>query len=342
MKFKSTCVLLALLATTSFATACTAAEQTTAKVMEAPVAATVQEFKAGFKPSLYYTNVDKRFGDLSYATQSDAQKLDLYLPAHAKKPYPVILAIHGGSWAEGDKATGEVNPEMVALNYGFAVASINYRLSDEAAFPAALQDCKAAVRFLKANAKKYKLDDKIIAWGDSAGANLAALLGTTAKVSSLEDKTQGNAKKNSEVSAVVAFFPPVNLATFEEEFKANKNVPSPSITANTSLMEKYLGAQGAELMEKSKVINPINYINNDTVPFFIMNGDKDDVVPVQQSKDLADALVKVIGAHNVEYMVIRGAGHGGPAFSQVANLTPVFNFLHKQLGTPDSYVKNKK
>jgi acetyl esterase/lipase len=342
MKFKSTCVLLTLLATTIFTTTCTASEQATAKVMEAPLSVTASQSTSHVTPPLYYTNVDKRFGDLAYATQSDAQKLDLYLPAHAKKPYPVILAIHGGSWASGDKATGEVNPEMAALNYGFAVASINYRLSGEAPFPAALQDCKAAVRFLKANAKKYKLDDKIIAWGDSAGANLAALLGTTAKVKSLEDKTQGNAKKNSEVSAVVAFFPPVNLATFEEEFKANKNVLSSSVTDNTGLIEKYLGAQGAQLKEKSKVINPVNYINNDTVPFFIMNGDKDDVVPVQQSQYLADALVKVIGAHNVEYMVIHGAGHGGPAFSQAANLVPVFNFLHKQLGTPDSYVKNKK
>jgi acetyl esterase/lipase len=170
-----------LVAASIFATACAAEAPRVASVLDAPVSAAQTPARNGFA-NLYYENVQQRYGDVIYAQGSDAQKMDLYLPAHAKKPYPVILAIHGGAWATGDKATGEVNPEMEALKYGFAVASINYRLSSEASFPAPLQDCKGRRPFLKSPSKKYKLeDDKIVAWGDSAGGNLAALLGTTAK-----------------------------------------------------------------------------------------------------------------------------------------------------------------
>jgi acetyl esterase/lipase len=335
-------ILAACLATTTFWTTTWAADMPhVASVLEAPVSAAQPAVRTGFS-NLYYENAQQRYGDLIYAQGSDTQKMDLYLPAHAKKPYPVILAIHGGAWATGDKATGEVNPEMEALKYGFAVASINYRLSSEASFPAPLQDCKAAVRFLKAQSKKYKLNDnKIVAWGDSAGGNLAALLGTTAKVKNLEDKALGSPKENSSVAAVVAFFPAVSLSNYPALLRQN-GIKSRFSDAESELYaSKYIGGRYDPQSPKLKAVNPLTYLTNDAPPFFIMNGDKDDIVPTQESKLLADTLASAIGPKNVAYYVIRGGSHGGPAFENSSNLAKVFAFLHDQIGTPGEMIKAK-
>ena len=341
MQIKKCALAAFILATSIFATACAADIPRVASVLEAPVSAAQLPTRNGFA-NLYYENVQQRYGDLIYAHGSDAQKMDLYLPAHAKKPYPVVLAIHGGAWATGDKATGEVNPEMQALKYGFAVASINYRLSSEASFPAPLQDCKAAVRFLKAHAKKYKLeDDKIVAWGDSAGGNLAALLGTTARVKNLEDKTLGSPKENCSVAAVVAFFPAVSLSNYPEILRHNGIKSRFSVEESEMYASQYIGGKYDPQSPKVKAVNPLTYLTNDAPPFFIINGDKDDIVPVQESKALADALANTIGPKNVASYVIRGGSHGGPAFENSSNLAKIFEFLHDQIGTPDEMLKTK-
>ena len=120
------------------------------------------------------------YTDLAYAGDSPSQKLDLYLPATGEPPYPVILGIHGGSFAYGDKADGQITTVLEALDRGYAVAGLNYRLSDEAPFPAAVYDVKAAVRWLRAHAGEYQLDPgRFAAWGHSAGGNLAAIAGTS-------------------------------------------------------------------------------------------------------------------------------------------------------------------
>lgn len=341
LKFRICTTILLTMAI--FTTACAIETPRTALIQEAPIAAIKLNNSQPWPSSLYYENVSQRYADLTYANTSNSQKLDLYLPAHARKPYPVIVAIHGGSWISGDKATGEVNPEMRALKYGFAVASINYRLSTEASFPAPLQDVKAAVRFIKAHAKKYKLDDgKVIVWGDSAGANLAALAGTTSKIKELEDKNMGSPKENSNVDAVVAFFPPTSMLNYPELFRQNGIKPEFKELERVKYAQMYIGGPYEANSAKLKAVNPINYITNDAPPFFIINGDKDDVVPFQEGKNLADVLANAIGPKNVAYYIVRGGGHGGPAFEDSRNLEPIFTFLHQQLGTPDTIVKAKK
>ena len=117
--------------------------------------------------------------DLEYVPGGhERNRLDLYLPEKAARPRPVILYVHGGGWQGGDKSNG---PALRFASKGYAVASMNYRFSQHATFPAQIYDCKAAVRWLRANARKYGLDaDHIGAWGGSAGGHLVALLGTTA------------------------------------------------------------------------------------------------------------------------------------------------------------------
>lgn len=123
--------------------------------------------------------------DVAYAELSEAQKLDLYVPETGEAPYPLVIYIHGGAFMMGDKAmsANELDP---LINAGFAVASLNYRLSGEALFPAQVHDVKAAVRWLRANAETYGIDpDNFAAWGASAGGNLVAMLGTTGDVEEL-------------------------------------------------------------------------------------------------------------------------------------------------------------
>ncbi|BCZ16982.1 alpha/beta hydrolase [Helicobacter sp. NHP19-003] len=274
----------------------------------------------------------QKYLDIAYATKSKAQKLDIYLPKVGKAPYPVIFAIHGGGFAFGDKATGEVNPQMHALKYGYAVVSTNYRLSKEATFPAAIYDLKAAVRFIKAHAKQYHLDpDKIIAWGDSAGGNLASMLGTTALHPELEDLTMGDANQTSQVQAVVDFYGPIDFKVMDAQFKqggqpSHRKHP---VNAPNSAESLYMGVAITKIPYLVEFANPTSYISKNTPPFFIMNGSKDPIVPTQQSVLFAKALQNVLGKDKVIYVQLRGAGHGGPAFENTKNLALVFAFLKK-------------
>ncbi len=128
------------------------------------------------------TKVEK---NLAYGDH-ERNKLDIYLPAKGNKPLPIVVWIHGGGWEAGSK---ENPPAMGLLNQGYAVASINYRYSKHAPFPAQIEDCKAAIRYLRGNAAKYNIDkDHIGCMGASAGGHLVALLGTTADVAELEGK----------------------------------------------------------------------------------------------------------------------------------------------------------
>ena len=139
----------------------------------------------------------------------ERQKLDLYLPEKADGPLPVIVWVHGGGWLAGSKDGG--GPALPFVGKGYAVAAINYRLSQHAKFPAQIEDCKAAIRWLRANAKTYNLDpDHIGVWGASAGGHLVALLGTSGDVKELEGK-EGNTDQSSRVQAVVDWFGPTDL-----------------------------------------------------------------------------------------------------------------------------------
>lgn len=134
--------------------------------------------------------------NVTYAARSSANILDIYLPATGNGPFPLVVFIHGGGFFAGSKTSGQAMREFV-LARGYAVASIDYRLSGEAKFPAQIHDVKAAIRFLKANATTYAIDKNHVAtWGESAGAGLAALAGTSGSVTAVEDLTMGNATEN--------------------------------------------------------------------------------------------------------------------------------------------------
>jgi acetyl esterase/lipase len=322
---------LAMLVLTS-ATGCgnTIANSTT------PMAATEQQ---GILPlqgpgpggSGTFASVAPTYKDLAYATVSPTQMLDLYIPTTGTGPFPVVVMIHGGGFMMGDKAdgTGLAGVDQL-LKAGYAVASINYRLSNEATHPSQINDAKAAVRFLRANAAKYNLNpDKFGAWGASAGGNLASLLGTTCGVVELEGADLGNADQSSCVQAAVDWFGPIDFLKMDEQFAGT------SCSANhndaSSPESKLVGAPIQTVPDVVTTTNPMNYITPDDAPFFIENGTADCNIPPAQNKNFADALSAVIGADKVSYTSLEGAGHGGSQFETAENLQQVISFLDQYL-----------
>ena len=278
-----------------------------------------------------FASVAPTYTDLAYADQSAAQKLDLYIPTTGSGPFPVVIMVHGGGFMFGDKADGAgLTGVDQLLEAGYAVASINYRLSDEATYPAQIFDSKAAVRFLRANAAEYNLNpERFGAWGASAGGNLVALLGTTCGVAELEGAELGNADQSSCVQAVVDWFGPIDFLAMDEQF-AGTSCPATHDAAD-SPESKLVGAPIQTVPELVATTNPMNYITADDAPFLIQNGTADCNIPPVQNQNLAEALSAVIGADNVTYSSLEGAGHGGSEFETAENLQMVIDFLNKYL-----------
>jgi acetyl esterase/lipase len=265
--------------------------------------------------------------DVAYASASPTQKLDLYLPEGAG-PFPLILNVHGGGFMMGDKSNPPGADEFLAN--GYAVASVDYRLSGEALAPAQIEDIKAAVRFLRANADKYKLNsDKFAGFGGSAGGSLVALLGTSCGAAALEGADLGNADQSSCVQAVVDWFGPIEFLQMDKQF-AGTSCPANHDQAD-SPESKLVGAPIQTVPDKVKLVNAITYVSPKAPPFLIQHGTADCNVPPQQGQLLYDALKPAIGADKVTLTFLEGAGHGGAQFSDAANMKLVLDFLAKYL-----------
>jgi acetyl esterase/lipase len=263
--------------------------------------------------------------DMEYVKDGhERNKLDLYLPGKPGGPWPVIVWIHGGGWQAGSKD----NPGG-ALPYvarGYAVASINYRLSQHATYPAQIEDCKAAIRWLRASARTYNLDPEHIgAWGASAGGHLAALLGTTGGVKELEGQG-GNAEHSSRVQAVVDFFGPTDFLQMDAHATQGARIKHDPASSPES---RLIGGAIQENVEKVKRANPEHYVTKDAPPFFIAHGEEDPLVPWHQSELLFEAL-KQAGV-DVTFQKIPGAGHGGREFAAEKLQAEIQEFFDKHL-----------
>lgn len=237
--------------------------------------------------------------NLEYARVGDrALLLDLYLPEQAQGPLPVVVWIHGGAWRAGNK---EGTPAVRLVPKGYAVASISYRLSQEAVWPAQIQDCKAALRWLRAHAQEYGLDpDRFAAWGASAGGHLAAMLGTAGDAREWE--VGENLGFSSRVQAVCDFFGPADFTTIGYYPCALDHLGPDSPEA------QLIGASLTDHPDKARAASPNTYITADDPPFLIMHGDMDWVVPWTQSQELYDQLRAAGVAATL--VIVPGAGHG--------------------------------
>jgi acetyl esterase/lipase len=277
-------------------------------------------------------HIKNKWLDVAYATASQAQKLDIYLPEEGSGPFPVIVSIHGGAFKGGDKADGQLTPMLEGLKRGYAVVSINYRLSGEAIFPAQIYDVKAAIRWIRANAKQYQLNsEKIAVWGGSAGGHLSAMAGTSGNVKELEDLAMGNPNQSSRVLAVVDWFGPTDFLKMDEQLKASgvKNPQTHSIP--NSPESELIGKNLADAPDLVKKANPETYITPDDPPFLIEHGRIDHLVPYQQSENLAAKLTAALGKEKVTFEILENNDHGGPGFTSPQNIVKVFVFLDKYL-----------
>ncbi len=250
--------------------------------------------------------------DIQYVPDGDpAEKLDIYLPEKpADKPLPLVVAIHGGGWRGGSKAGCY---PVFLVPQGYAVASVEYRFSQKAVFPAQIQDCQAAIRWLRANSKKYNIDpDHIGVWGDSAGGHLVALLGTSGGKKAFAS-IGGNDDQSDRVQAVCDWYGPTDFNTVMDQAAAQS---VPSVYKFNTPGDPYSNLIGAKLgqdKEKCDAVSPIHYVSKDNPPILIMHGTKDPHVPFAQSEEFVDALQKA--GVDVTLQKFPGAGHGGPAFS---------------------------
>lgn len=262
--------------------------------------------------------------DLTYAGNSNPrQMLDIHVPNNQTAPTPLIVWIHGGGWQNGNKTLGQNSFQLRYARNGYAVASLNYRLSSEAIFPAQAHDTKAAIRWLRANAATYNIDPtRIGVWGSSAGGHLAALLGTSNDVVDLEGSL-GVTTQPSRVQAVVDWYGPTDFLLMDTQGQAQGCGPGGHNQASSpeSLL---VGCQIQTCPAAVQRANPLTYYSRDDPPFFIQHGSVDCAVPNAQS-GILNTLMNA-NSHDVVFQTLVGAGHGGPQFSAEDNLLLVDAF----------------
>jgi len=257
--------------------------------------------------------------DVPYVTNGhERQKLDLYLPdIPDEQPRPVLIRIHGGAWRHGDKSAQRSISNYV--KQGYIAVAINYRFSQHATFPAQIEDCKAAVRWLRAHATEYGIDpDRIGVAGSSAGGHLAALLGTAGDTKIFD--VGENLEYSSSVCAVVDNCGPTDLL---------QALQTPGYPSKWSAVTQLLGGPLDEKAAFASQANPINYISAADPPFLIVHGDADPIVPLDQSELLHVALKK--SDVSSSFHVVKGGLHGGEAFQTPHYKNLLKDFLEKNV-----------
>jgi acetyl esterase/lipase len=272
--------------------------------------------------------IKKSYPDLAYAPLSSTQALDLYLPNDTPGPYPCIVAIHGGGFIFGDKREDQLNAPVEAVRQGYAVAAVNYRMAGEALFPAPVQDVKAAIRYLRAHAAEFDIDPaRFATWGNSAGGYLAVMAGVTDGAAEFDDPALGNAEQPGHVQAIIDWFGPVDFRSQDAQLRASgkgRPVHDAPDSPESSLLGVPLPEAGEALLRRT---NPLTYLGPGLPPFLIQHGADDDLVPVEQSLLLAQALRGVLPQSDVRLDIIPGSLHGGPNFETPENMARVFAFL---------------
>jgi acetyl esterase/lipase len=257
--------------------------------------------------------------DITYKRLSGRNlKLHFMTPATITKDrLPLIVFIHGGGWTDGTKERG-IFPLTYFVQNGFAAASIEYRLTGEAIFPAQIQDVKDAIRFLRGNAQKFRIDpDRISVWGQSAGGHLAALVGTSAGAKELGDRD-----KSAAVQAVIDWNGPTDFLKDEAAMALT--------TQKDSAINRLVGGPLKDRRHMAALANPLSYIDRTDPPFLIMHGDADNVVDIKQSKLLFDALVA--SGVPAKFEILPGEQHFGVGELPLGHLSRLRHRDQAELG----------
>ncbi len=260
------------------------------------------------------------FNDIEYAVaDGNSLKLDLHLPA--SRQAPLIVWVHGGAWRAGSKTD---MPLGKLIDQGYGIASVDYRLSVVAPFPAMIHDIKAAIRFLRAQSAEYGYDaTRVAVAGSSAGGHLAALVGVTNGVKALEGTVGTHLDQSSDVQATISLFGASNLMTILSQSKPQ------GLKMRVPALQLLLGGQPEEKPELAKLASPVEHLDAKDPPLLLIHGDADPQMPPEQSQELAAACKKA--GVQVRLEIIPGAVHGGKAFFDEKRTALMKAFLDESL-----------
>lgn len=262
--------------------------------------------------------------DLEFARVGEKKLLlDLFVPAReaGAPPAPLIVWVHGGAWRSGSKSE---NPLLPLRSRGFAVSSIEYRLSGEAPFPAAMHDIKAAIRFLRAKAETYGLDvNRVAIGGSSAGGHLAALAGVSAGVAALEGEVGDHRDQSTAIQAIIDWYGPTNFMSILDQSTPH------GLSVRVPAFDQFLGGQPKDKPDLARMASPVVHVDAQDPPLFIFHGDQDPQVPINQSHELVGRY-EALGLP-VKFTVLHGAAHGGAAFSRPERIEECRKFLVEAL-----------
>ena len=269
--------------------------------------------------------------DIAYSPDGNVKhKLDILRPKNPPKdPMPVIVWIHGGGFVSGSKTDGR-SRLVRFVEQGYLGVTIDYRFAYEAVFPAQLQDCKCAIRFLRAHAKEYNLDaDHIGVWGGSAGGNLVAMVGVTGGVEEFEGDG-GWEKESSRVQAVCDYYGMTDFLAIYELAKQGKSTERFLPMDGKESISHLLGVKYFENPDLCRKASPTTYASKDDAPFYIFHGDLDPLTPHSQGQLLNEKL-KAAGVES-DFYLVKGGKHGWPARADVDD--KVDAFFDKHLKSP--------
>lgn len=276
--------------------------------------------------------VKRSYLDIPYG-KSKAQAIDIYLPDEGDGPFPLVVHIHGGGFAFGDKRDDHMNAYLGGVRLGFAVASVEYRVSGEAPFPAAVLDCREAIRFLKEHASEYRIDaSRIGLIGGSAGANLCAMLAMNVPNGEFPGEDMESIRKSDPfVRTAVCQFGPMHFSTMEKQARAN-GISATHEHASDMPESNYIGQPIDEAPEALiSRANPATYASLSMCPILVQHGTKDHLVPFEQSVEFVNAIYDKIGKGKLTYVPLVGADHEDKMFTTEPNMGYVWNYLKEHL-----------
>ncbi len=257
--------------------------------------------------------------DIEYARAGDpGLKLDLHLPGKSPRS-PLIVWVHGGAWRSGSKAS---MPLGKLVEEGYAVASVDYRLSTQAKFPAQIHDIKAAIRFLRGHGGEWRLSVKqILIAGDSAGGHLAAVVGVSNRSSELEGTVGNDLAQSSDVQGIMSFYGGANLTTILKQSTPH------GLSVRVPALDLLLGGHPDAVPALARLASPVFHVDEKDPPLLLLHGDQDPQMPVNQALELLGAYQKVRAPVQLE--VVHGAAHGGAMFYDEEPLKVVRKFLRR-------------
>lgn len=280
----------------------------------------IKEFSGKENKVISADNFKNIISEIAYVNDSnDKHKLDLIYPTGKSEKYNVILLIHGGGWATGDKRSENLSAILKSNKNGYVIASINYRLSDEVMWPKPLHDAKAAIRFLRANKDKYNLNTtNIIAWGYSTGGHIAQMLAATNGNKEFEDLTMGNSNQSSDIQGVVSWSGISKISELPEDF--------------TNAANAIMGFNVRLRRNLTSYANPQELVTTKFPPILLIHGTEDRTVPFEQSVQMQTIVNEKTGKQVAELLPLESAGHEYNQKQKTTSLEAGMSFINRLSG----------